>query len=71
MIFKDLISSVNYDKVWEVLDREYNYKEGAYKAYKKVIEELKSLKPKQNVVPAFAGSVRVGTTRFRLLDPKK
>ena len=46
MILKDLIKSVNNDKVWEVLNREYNHKEGAYEAYKKVIEELKSLKPK-------------------------
>jgi len=47
MIFKELINIVNYDHVWAVLDKEYDHKEGARKAYKNVIEELKTLKPGQ------------------------
>ena len=43
MLFKELLNSVNYDDVWHVLDREYEHKKGAYKAYKQVFEELKSM----------------------------
>ena len=46
MIFKKLINTVNYDHVWAVLDREYNHKDGTYEAYKRVLEELKTLKPR-------------------------
>ena len=45
MIFKELINTVNYNHVWAVLDKEYNHKDGAYEAYKKVLEELKVLEP--------------------------
>ncbi len=45
MIFKELINSVNYDHVWAVLNEEYDHKDGAYEAYKKVLEGLKTLKP--------------------------
>ena len=41
--FKELINSVNYDDVWTVLDKEYEHKDGACEAYKRVFEELKSL----------------------------
>ncbi len=46
MIFKELINTVNYNHVWAVLDKEYNHKDGAYEAYKKVLGELKTLKPR-------------------------
>ena len=46
MIFKELINTVNYNHMWAVLDKEYNHKDGAYEAYKRVIEELKTLKPR-------------------------
>lgn len=46
MTFKELINSVNYDDVWTVIDKEYENKDGAYEAYKRVFEELKSLLPK-------------------------
>jgi len=46
MIFKELINTVNYNHVWAVLGKEYNHEDGAYEAYKKVIEELKTLKPR-------------------------
>ncbi|MCL6088171.1 MAG: hypothetical protein M1475_07135 [Actinobacteria bacterium] len=45
MIFKELINSVNYDDVWQVLDKEYEHEDGAYEAYKNVLEELKILEP--------------------------
>ncbi|MBL7060437.1 MAG: hypothetical protein ISS13_01230 [Actinobacteria bacterium] len=45
MIFKELINTVNYNHMWAVLDKEYNNKDGAYEAYKNVLEELKTLKP--------------------------
>ena len=32
MIFKYLINSVNYDDVWQVLDKEYEHEDGAYEA---------------------------------------
>ncbi len=47
MIFKALINTVNYDHVWAVLNEEYEHKDGAYEAYKNVLEELKTLKPRQ------------------------
>ncbi|MGF7184895.1 thymidylate synthase [Desulfitispora alkaliphila] len=43
MLLKELLNSVNYDDVWEIIDKEYELKEGAYKAYKQVFEELKSM----------------------------
>lgn len=46
MIFKELINTVNYNHVWAVLDREYNHKGDDYEAYKNVLEELKTLKPR-------------------------
>jgi len=46
MIFKELLNTVNYNHVWAVLDKEYNHKDGAYKAYENVLEELKMLKPR-------------------------
>jgi len=45
MIFKELINTVNYNHVWAALDKEYNHEDGAYEAYKNVLEELKTLKP--------------------------
>lgn len=45
MIFKELINSVNYDDVWQVLDKEYEHEDSAYEAYKSVLEELKLLEP--------------------------
>ncbi|MBA7545077.1 hypothetical protein ES705_37440 [subsurface metagenome] len=47
MIFKELINTVNYDHVWAVLNEEYDHKDDAYEAYKNVLEELKTLKPRQ------------------------
>ena len=47
MIFKELINIVNYDHVWAVLEKEYDHKDGARKAYGNVLEELKTLKPRQ------------------------
>lgn len=46
MIFKKLISTVNYNHVWAVLDKEYDHKDGAYEAYENVLEELRTLKPR-------------------------
>jgi len=46
MLFKELLYNVDYDEVWKILDREYSHKEGAYEAYGRVIEEMKSLESK-------------------------
>ena len=46
MTFRELISGLNYDDIWAVLDKEYKNKDGAYEVYKRVFEELKSLDPK-------------------------
>ena len=46
MIFRELINTVNYNHVWAVLDKEYDHKDGTYEAYKNVLEELKTLKPR-------------------------
>jgi len=46
MIFKELINNVSYNHVWDVLGKEYNHKDGACEAYKNVLEELKTLKPR-------------------------
>ncbi|MHB1336024.1 MAG: DUF6557 family protein [Candidatus Humimicrobiaceae bacterium] len=51
MIFKDLINSVNYDDVWIVLVKEYKLKKSAYGAYKRVLEQLKSLESKPSDPP--------------------
>ena len=51
MIFKELINNVNYDDVWLVLDKECKHEDGAYEAYKSVLEELKILEPKPSEPP--------------------
>jgi len=48
MILKELIISIGYDAVWDVLDREYKFKQGAYEAYRMAFEELKSLETRPN-----------------------
>lgn len=51
MLFKELLNSVDYEDVWKILDSEYNHEEGAYEAYKHVMEELKTLPAKSSEQP--------------------
>ena len=51
MIFKDLITIVNYDDVWAELRKEYKLKKSASEVYKRVLEELKTLDSKPSDPP--------------------
>ena len=51
MNFKQLVSNMEYECVWEILKRTHNLNNEDYEAFKKGFEELKSLMPKPNETP--------------------
>lgn len=51
MIFKELITEVNYDDVWKELKRHYDYEDLYYKAYQDVLLELEEINPKSSSNP--------------------
>ncbi|PWA12639.1 hypothetical protein DCC39_05300 [Pueribacillus theae] len=77
MIFKELLKNVKFDDVWEVLFREYNFKAEAYEAYKRVMDELRSLEvPAYQseftlVVAKVENSFEPGTFIFEVFGMKK
>lgn len=51
MIFEELIAIVEYDDIWEELQRYYNYEDIYYKAYQDVLLELEKLSLKSSNPP--------------------
>ena len=77
MLFKELIRSVIFDDVWEVLDREYKLKPGTYEVYQRVVEELTELSPSASddeltlVVAKIEDVFEPGTFTFEIFGVKK
>lgn len=46
MILKNLISYINYDKVWKVLMHEYCLEKNYYEVYKSILKELNNIQPR-------------------------
>lgn len=45
MTFKELLETVSFDEIWTELDKEYSLKDGAFKTYLQVFNQLKELTP--------------------------